>query len=181
MIKGKEKRKGRRQRIRERIKRGRLEKEMHQMLKRLQMIILLIDDSQDEHLNLTREMGDCVAVSEVRHSETMPQPSDEIMQGVDCVLLDLELSESSGKETVREFSNRFPLFPFVVITGNTDPKVHRDCLHMGAHAVLVKSADHTAIDYLEAITEAREEAAKVSEKLRDFRRSRQALEESQHK
>ena len=56
-----------------------------------------------------------------------------------CVDLDLRgLSGLEGLELVGQAHNRWPGLNIVVQTGNSDPDVHRACLHLGARAVFVK-------------------------------------------
>lgn len=63
----------------------------------------------------------------------------------DLVLLDLTLPGMSGLEFLRSIRPIDPNMGVIVVTGNTDPRVAREALELGAYAYVVKPFE---IDYL---------------------------------
>ena len=57
---------------------------------------------------------------------------------VDLVLLDLNLSDSVGLDTLRHMLNSFPNIAIVVITGVEEEQQGLEALHLGAQDYLIK-------------------------------------------
>ncbi len=58
---------------------------------------------------------------------------------VDCVILDLQLPDSSGKETFLELYKRHPDTPLIVMTHNKDRALAIDMIHLGAADYVIKN------------------------------------------
>lgn len=65
--------------------------------------------------------------------------------GADCVLLDLSLPDSHGRESVRRLVERFPSVPVVILSGTDDEALILECLYEGAQDYLVKGAADGAL------------------------------------
>lgn len=61
------------------------------------------------------------------------------MGNIDCVLLDLQLPDSAGKETFEKIVRRFPSVPVVVMTHNRDQELAMDMIRSGASDFILKS------------------------------------------
>jgi len=58
--------------------------------------------------------------------------------GADVVLLDLNLPDSIGNETVTKLRDRFPAMPIVVLTSTDDEELAVQAMRVGATDYLVK-------------------------------------------
>jgi DNA-binding NarL/FixJ family response regulator len=59
---------------------------------------------------------------------------------VDLMILDLQMPGYQGTDSVRAVRSRFPEVPVLVLSGNEDPAVVRDCIDLGACGFVPKSA-----------------------------------------
>lgn len=57
---------------------------------------------------------------------------------LDAVLLDLNLADSAGPDTVRSVRSRFPALPIIVLTGLDDPAAEAEAFRAGAQEYLPK-------------------------------------------
>lgn len=58
---------------------------------------------------------------------------------IDCVVLDLQLPDSVGKETFEKLARRFPDVPIIVMTNNKDRELALDMIKAGAADYILKS------------------------------------------
>jgi len=65
--------------------------------------------------------------------------------GADCVLLDLSLPDSQGRDGVQRLVASFPSVPIVILSGTDDEALILECLHEGAQDYLVKGAADGAL------------------------------------
>lgn len=56
----------------------------------------------------------------------------------DVVLLDLQLPDSSGRETFQAIHEVYPDLPIVILSHNTDQDLAVDCIRAGAQDVIIK-------------------------------------------
>lgn len=57
----------------------------------------------------------------------------------DVVLLDLQLPDSSGRETFQSIHEMYPDLPIVVLSHNTDQDLAVDLIHAGAQDFIIKN------------------------------------------
>ncbi|TWU21060.1 Serine/threonine-protein kinase PrkC [Novipirellula galeiformis] len=96
--------------------------------------VLVVEDNQDD-LFLTVEMLRRMNKSIVVHKAfTLEQAIKESRRSasLDIVLLDLQLPDSSGVETVKQFRESSPSIPIVVLTGQEDGQLGMACVEAGA-------------------------------------------------
>lgn len=58
---------------------------------------------------------------------------------VDCVILDLQLPDSSGRDTFLELYKRYPDTPLIVMTHNKDRALAIEMIHLGAADYVIKN------------------------------------------
>ncbi|HAN05983.1 MAG TPA: hypothetical protein DCW72_08170 [Elusimicrobia bacterium] len=101
-------------------------------------IFLLEDDpvSAGISLRMLREAG---LALEVNRTATLAEGLAALVDGgADVALLDMNLSDSSGLETVKAVCHGFPKLPVIVMTGTDDEAVGLEALKHGAQDYLVK-------------------------------------------
>ena len=96
--------------------------------------MLIIEDNSDD-LFLTIELLKRINESVTIQSATTLQAGIELLrqaESVDVVLLDLNLPDSSGRETVEALRAADPDVALVVLTGQDDVMIGRECIEAGA-------------------------------------------------
>ncbi|MFG0262924.1 MAG: protein kinase [Novipirellula sp. JB048] len=96
--------------------------------------VLVVEDNQDD-LFLTVEMLRRMNKSIVVHKAfTLAQAigQHERNGSLDIVLLDLQLADSSGVETIKRFRAAAPSVPIVVLSGQQDDQIGNTCIEAGA-------------------------------------------------
>lgn len=113
-----------------------------------QTILLLEDDEFDAAI--TRELLEkCVTTPfQVKHCKFLTEARTELSRGDFAVaLIDMNVPDSNGLETVREVVHANPATPIVVLTGTDDTQMAVAALGAGAQDYLPKSAlDSRAIE-----------------------------------
>lgn len=107
---------------------------------------------------------------EIEHFESLADSLDAVDEGVDVVLLDLNLPDSSGMETVEAMLKEAPDLPIVVLTGVPESELGTRAVGTGAQDYLVKD-DVTADSLVRTIRYAIER----KEKERELRSTRDQL------
>jgi DNA-binding NarL/FixJ family response regulator len=109
---------------------------------RASMKILVVDDHPLyrsgvvytlQNLGIPAEVIECAAL------DTAFQRLDEGLQP-DLMVLDLQMPGYQGIDSVRAVRTRRPEVPVLVLSGNEDPSVVRECIDLGAFGFLPKSA-----------------------------------------
>lgn len=105
------------------------------------MLLLVVEDNPSDVAWLRDRLrrapsGESI---DVHHAPTLEQAFDRLSQGgVDVVLLDLNLPDATGLETLRKVGTRFPEVPVVVLTGVHNEEAGLAAVNCGAEDFLVK-------------------------------------------
>ena len=101
---------------------------------------LLIEDNPDDALLMKEQLSEAGRVLfELEWVQRLSDGLDRLaMGGIEVVLLDLSLPDSSGPETLRRVRSRAPNVPIVVLTGLDDEELARNLLKDGAQDYLLK-------------------------------------------
>lgn len=105
------------------------------------MRILLVEDSPTDR-EILRYLLDAKFKGEVEfHEASTLESAFEILKAelVDCVVLDLQLPDSAGKETFLKLNKRFPNVPFIVMTHSKDRSLALEMIQKGAADFVIKS------------------------------------------
>ena len=109
---------------------------------RASMKILVVDDHPLyrsgvvytlQNLGVPAEVIECAAL------DTAFKRLDDGLQ-VDLMVLDLQMPGYQGIDSVRAVRSRRPEVPVLVLSGNEDPSVVRECIDLGAFGFVPKSA-----------------------------------------
>jgi DNA-binding NarL/FixJ family response regulator len=103
--------------------------------------ILLIDDHVLFRVGMVYMLRDLDAEVHLDEADNCPQARERLGEkNYDLVLLDLGLPGSGGLSALDTLRKIAPITPFVVISGNDDPKVVRQTIDQGALGFIPKSA-----------------------------------------
>ncbi len=135
--------------------------------------ILLVEDDADDVLLLGRSLQKVNAVH--FHLESVPSLADGIkcldQGGIDVVLLDLTLHDSTGMDSFRGIRAHSHDIPIIILTGSDDETMAITAVHAGAEDYLVKGrvdgqVISRAIIYAMERTESKRAVLKAEEKFR---------------
>lgn len=117
--------------------------------------ILLIEDDTG-HARLIQELlKDAIGENWAIHRACRLEEAFEYARasGVDVVLMDLSLPDTSGGDTLDRAKRALPGIPLIVISSNDDPELAVGLRRAGASGYLVKGRIETS-DLVKAIREA---------------------------
>lgn len=100
--------------------------------------ILLVDDDELDIKIVQRMLQEHFQGHFLFSKTSRLSEAKKIIKTVDVVVLDLWLPDSAGVETISQLYEELSHVPFVVLSGNEDPILFRQCVEMGAHDYLVK-------------------------------------------
>lgn len=102
--------------------------------------VLLVEDSESDAALLQEEINlSSIEDLNIGVAPSMGQALIYLENSyIDAALLDLNLPDSSGLETVREILSVHPDVPIIVLTGVDDERIGVDAVRMGAQDYLVK-------------------------------------------
>jgi DNA-binding NarL/FixJ family response regulator len=106
------------------------------------MNILVVDDHplyRSGVVYTLQNTGMDVHVVECSVLDTAFQRLDDGLQ-VDLIILDLQMPGYQGLDSLRAVRSRRPEVPVLVLSGNEDPAVVRECIDLGAFGFVPKSA-----------------------------------------
>lgn len=106
----------------------------------LKSLLIVEDNPTDRELLrylLGERFNDDVAIHEASNLRTALRCLET--NEVDCVVLDLQLPDSAGKETFLELYKRHPDTPLIVMTHNKDRALAIDMIHLGAADYVIKN------------------------------------------
>lgn len=107
---------------------------LDQMLTNQDKILLIEDSSYDAEI-IRKTLG------KKYHISNKPSLKEGIIfanDDIDLTILDLRLPDSDGIETFREFHNRFPHIPIVILSGSFNDLLVKQVLSEGAKSVISK-------------------------------------------
>lgn len=103
--------------------------------------ILLVEDDPDQAFLISTMLRETDAFrAKVMHSPSLQSALTDLRNSAyDIVLLDLNLKDSSGEDTLREALEASPKTPVVIVTGLVDPEQELRIMEMGAQDYLLKT------------------------------------------
>ena len=105
------------------------------------LVVLVVEDDQDDlfvTLEVLKRTNRFIQTKEV---DTLAKATELGEDGYDfdAILLDLNLSDSYGLETVERARTAFPDSPIIVLTGDDDLRVGKACIEVGADEYICKA------------------------------------------
>jgi len=103
--------------------------------------ILLVEDSPSDREILKYLLEEQFKKEVVLHEAPSLSKAVEILdkEGIDCVVLDLQLPDSAGKETFQKLYARYSHIPFIVMTNNKDRLLAVEMIQLGAADFVLKN------------------------------------------
>lgn len=107
--------------------------------------ILIVEDSRSDRELLTFALQDHFKTeARFREATTLKQANSYLERGsVNCILLDLQLPDSSGLDTFLRVYTAYPQTPIVVVTHNTNLELAKQLVKTGAEDVILKDFTNT--------------------------------------
>ena len=100
------------------------------------LVVLYVEDSDSDYGLVHETLGEHIELIHARSLAECHRSGE-----ADVALLDLNLGETIGVETVRTFHAGLPHLPIVVLTHvKDDPRLEADCIEAGAHAFYTKGS-----------------------------------------
>ena len=100
--------------------------------------ILLIEDDIEDAFLITKNIG-CKGECKLIHSETLEEGVTQAQDGnFDVVLLDLNLPDSGGENSIKTIKELLPNTPIIILTGSNDEETALKSLENGASDYLSK-------------------------------------------
>jgi PAS domain S-box-containing protein len=107
-------------------------------------VLLLEDNPGDAHLLQAALAEDALRKFAITWDERLAVALDRLgAESFDIVLCDLSLPDSTGMDTARAITERFPALPLVVLTASHDADLGRSAIQYGAQDYLVKGKSDT--------------------------------------
>lgn len=106
------------------------------------MKILVVDDHPLYRSGVTFALQDTGLGVEVVECASLELAFQRLDAGLaaDLMILDLQMPGYQGIDSVRTVRNRQPELPVLVLSGNEDPAIVRECIELGAYGFVPKSA-----------------------------------------
>lgn len=102
--------------------------------------VLLVEDDDGDALLVDDLLSEALRGVRIARSRTFAEALGELDAGIDCVLLDLQLPDTEGLDTVVRFRTRAPEIPLIVLTGLDDEAAGAAAVEAGAQDYLVKGS-----------------------------------------
>jgi serine phosphatase RsbU (regulator of sigma subunit) len=129
--------------------------------------VLLVEDDDGDALIVDDLLFDALPNVRITRSRTFAEALAELDSGADCVLLDLQLPDAQGLETVVRLRERAPDVPLIVLTGLDDAAAGVAAVDAGAQDYLVKgSVDGAQLARAIRYAIVRRQAAEAQQQLR---------------
>jgi ActR/RegA family two-component response regulator len=102
--------------------------------------ILIVEDSEPDKVLISQRVKQKWTDVTIIESSSISQAIELVKsEPIDMVLLDLNLNDSIGPNTVKEMRSLFKDLSIVVLTGLANDTIVNECLKLGANHVAVKS------------------------------------------
>ncbi len=109
-------------------------------------ILLVEDNTGDAELHVERLALAPAPTFELHHVRTLAEALDRVArQPVDAIILDLNLPDSRGLETVRRIKVVFSNTPIIVVTGTVDERLRDSAMQEGAEDVFAKEESNSRL------------------------------------
>jgi serine phosphatase RsbU (regulator of sigma subunit) len=102
--------------------------------------VLLVEDDDGDALIVDDLLTGTLHDVRILRSRSFAEALAQLSSGVDCVLLDLQLPDAQGLETVVRVRERAPEIPLIVLTGLDDEAAGVAAVDAGAQDYLVKGS-----------------------------------------
>jgi serine phosphatase RsbU (regulator of sigma subunit) len=100
--------------------------------------VLLVEDDDGDALLVDDLLTDALPGARITRARAFGEALAELDAGIDCVLLDLQLPDASGLDTVARLRAQAPAIPLIVLTGLDDAAAGVAAVDAGAQDYLVK-------------------------------------------
>lgn len=129
--------------------------------------VLLVEDDDGDALIVDDLLAEALYGARITRSRSFAEALTELEAGTDCVLLDLQLPDAQGLDTVVRLRERAPDVPLIVLTGLDDAAAGMAAVDAGAQDYLVKgSVDGTQLARAIRYAIVRRQAADAQHQLR---------------
>ena len=102
--------------------------------------VLLVEDDEGDARLVEDELSERLPLARVARRHTLREALQALGPGIDCVLLDLGLPDTSGLDAVAQLRARVPGIPLIVLTGLDDQAAGVAAVEAGAQDYLVKGS-----------------------------------------
>ncbi|HLE16809.1 MAG TPA: ATP-binding protein, partial [Syntrophales bacterium] len=101
---------------------------------------LLVEDNDSYCRLVAKMLGGAGDISfEIEYADTLARGIEVLGEnGIDLVLLDLQLPDSEGLGSFAEMHERYPVIPIIVLTGMSDEDLAVKAVQLGAQDYLIK-------------------------------------------
>ncbi len=101
---------------------------------------LLVEDNDSYSRLVAKMLGGTGDISfEIEYADTLARGIEVLGEdGIDLVLLDLQLPDSEGLGSFAELHERYPVIPIIVLTGMSDESLALKAVQLGAQDYLIK-------------------------------------------
>ncbi len=102
---------------------------------------LLVEDNDSYRRLVAKMLGGAGDISfEIEYADTLARGIEVLGEdGIELVLLDLQLPDSEGLGSFAELHERYPVIPIIVLTGMSDEGLAVKAVQLGAQDYLIKS------------------------------------------
>jgi serine phosphatase RsbU (regulator of sigma subunit) len=100
--------------------------------------VLLVEDDDGDALLVDDLLTEALPGARIARSRTLGDALARLDAGTDCVLLDLQLPDAAGLDTVTRLRAQAPAIPLIVLTGLDDAAAGVAAVDAGAQDYLVK-------------------------------------------
>ncbi|MGH7851288.1 MAG: response regulator [Thermodesulfobacteriota bacterium] len=101
---------------------------------------LLVEDNDSYRRLVAKMLGGAGDISfEIEYADTLARGIEVLGEdGIELVLLDLQLPDSEGLGSFAELHERYPVIPIIVLTGMSDESLALKAVQLGAQDYLIK-------------------------------------------